>query len=349
MDLRIFAIFYFFINVVSLSPIGTTILEQQLGFPSAFALPTVVFVLGLSLLFATRKRLISELPNNHVLSNAYRVLRIGLTHGSLEAAKPSSLICTQRSETMQWDDAFVDELSEALRACRLFLFFPLYWMAWLQMTSNFISQAGTMQTHGIPNDILTNLGPLTIIVMVPLLEQLVYPMLRRIGITLEPISRVTIGFVLISIAMAYAAVLQHFIYASPPCYNYPRATDCLGGEVPNQIHVVAQSPAYILVALSEVFAVPTGYQWAFTKAPSDMRSLVMALFLLTVACGALLAVLVSPLTVDPKLTWMYGGLSTVSLLNGVLFWLMARKISRTETSAEEPAVIQGSSAGQDTL
>lgn len=342
MDLRIFAIFYFFINVVSLSPIGTTILEQQFGFPSAFALPTVVFILGLSLLTATRKRLVSELPRNYVLSKAFKVLSIGLTHGSLEAAKPSSLTCTQRPETMQWDDAFVDELSRALRACRLFLFFPLYWMAWLQMMSNFISQAGTMETHGIPNDILTNLGPLTVIVMVPLLEQLVYPLLRRIGIALEPISRITIGFVLISIAMAYAAVLQRFIYASPPCYNYPRAADCFNGEVPNRVHIAVQTPAYILVALSEVFAVPTGYQWAFTKAPSGMRSLVMALFLLTVACGALLAVLVSPLTVDPKLTWMYGCLSTASLFNGFLFWLVAHNISKpdTETEAEELFVTQ---------
>lgn len=196
--------------------------------------------------------------------------------------------------------------------------------------SNFISQAGTMETHGIPNDILTNLGPLTVIAMVPLLEQLVYPLLRRIGIMLEPISRITFGFILISIAMAYAAVLQYFIYASPPCYNHPRAADCFNGDVPNQIHVAVQAPAYILVALSEVFAVPTGYKWAFTKAPSGMRSLVMALFLLTVACGALLAVLFSPLAVDPKLTWMYGGLSGAALLSGLLFWLVAHEISKPD-------------------
>jgi POT family proton-dependent oligopeptide transporter len=334
--------------VASLSPFGTTALEQKFGFPSAFALPTVVFMLGLAVLVASRRRIVSEIPHSSVLSNAFKVLRIGLMHGSLEAAKPSSLKCTQRPETMHWNDAFVDELSRALKACRLFLFFPLYWMAWLQMMSNFISQAGTMETHGIPNDVLTNLDPLTVIVMVPLLEQFIYPLLRRIGIALEPITRVTIGFVLIAIAMAYAAVLQHFIYASPPCYNYPRASDCLGGEVPNQIHVAVQMPAYILVALSEVFAVPTGYQWAFTKAPAGMRSLVMALFLLTVALGALLAVLVSPLTVDPKLTWMYGGLSTASFFNGVLFWLVAHNISKddAEIRIESPGIVQGLIVGE---
>lgn len=49
------------------------------------------------------------------------------------------------------------------------------------MLNNFISQAGTMELHGIPNDIMQNINPLTIIIFIPIIDRLVYPMLRKFG------------------------------------------------------------------------------------------------------------------------------------------------------------------------
>ncbi|KAG6844281.1 peptide transporter ptr2 [Tephrocybe sp. NHM501043] len=46
------------------------------------------------------------------------------------------------------------------------------------------------------------------------------------------------------------------------------------------------SKSYILVAFSEIFASITGLEYAFTKAPVNMRSLVMSVFLFTSAISA---------------------------------------------------------------
>jgi POT family proton-dependent oligopeptide transporter len=43
---------------------------------------------------------------------------------------------------------------------------------------------------------------------------------------------------------------------------------------------------YILVAFSEILTAITGLEYAFTKAPKNMRSLVMAVFLFTSAFAA---------------------------------------------------------------
>jgi hypothetical protein len=43
---------------------------------------------------------------------------------------------------------------------------------------------------------------------------------------------------------------------------------------------------YVLIALSEIFASITGLEYAFTKAPRNMRSLVMSMFLFTSAVAA---------------------------------------------------------------
>lgn len=52
-----------------------------------------------------------------------------------------------------------------------------------------------MELHGIPNDIMQNIDPLTIIIFIPIIDRFVYPGLRKIGIPFRPVTRITMGFV----------------------------------------------------------------------------------------------------------------------------------------------------------
>ncbi len=142
-----------------------------------------------------------------------------------------------------------------------------------------------MQLHGVPNDIMQNIDPLTIIIFIPICDRLLYPFLRKIGIPFKPITRITMGFIFAALAMAYAAIVQHLIYISPPCYTAPLACPASNGTEPNHVHVAVQTPAYLLIGLSEIFASITGLEYAFTKAPPSMKSFVMSMFLLTTAFG----------------------------------------------------------------
>ena len=57
-----------------------------------------------------------------------------------ETAKPSYRDERGRKYQRLWDDLYIDELKRGLAACRVFLFYPVYWVAYSQMLNNFISQ-----------------------------------------------------------------------------------------------------------------------------------------------------------------------------------------------------------------
>ena len=62
------------------------------------------------------------------------------TDAFIEAAKPSYQEEYGRKDKTPWNDLFVDEIKRALVACRVFLFYPIYWVVYSQMLNNFISQ-----------------------------------------------------------------------------------------------------------------------------------------------------------------------------------------------------------------
>jgi POT family proton-dependent oligopeptide transporter len=77
--------------------------------------------------------------------------------------------------------------------------------------------------------------------------------------------------------------VQHYIYATNPCGYY--AGTCT--ETSN-LNVWIQSGSYVLIALSEILASITGLEYAFTKAPKNMRSMVMSVFLFANAISSAL-------------------------------------------------------------
>lgn len=205
--------------------------------------------------------------------------------------------------------------------------------------------AGTMQLHGIPNDIMQNVDPLALIFLIPLFDRLLYPSLRKIGIPFRPITRITWGFVFGALAMAYAAIVQHIIYSSPPCYSAPLACDT--SHLPNEVHVAVQTPAYLFIAVSEIFASITGLEYAFTKAPASLKSFVMSIFLLQSAFGSALGALLAPFAKDPRLVWMYSGLCIATFIAAGFFWKCFKHLNATEESMNTLEGKGGKAVGAD--
>jgi POT family proton-dependent oligopeptide transporter len=345
---RIYHYFYLFINIGALvGQIGMSYAEKYVGFWLAFLLPTIMFLTTPIIMWWGRKRYKQAPPQGSVVSKAFRTLFFALkgrwhwnpfvlykrTHdGSLwEAAKPSNIDPIRRPKWMTFDDAWVDELRRGFAACAVFCWYPLYWLAYGQLTNNFTNQAGTMTLNGVPNDVVNNLDPFALIIFIPLCDSFLYPGLRKLGFRFTPIKKIAVGFWLAAAAMIWAGVVQYYIYKTSPCGF--QADNCFnedGSVNPAPINVWAQTGCYVLVALSEIFASITSLEYAYSKAPRNMRSLIQAIALFTQAVSAAIAEALNPLAGDPLLIWNYGVFAVVSFLGGCGFLAQFWKLDQEE-------------------
>ncbi|KAF8621777.1 hypothetical protein AX15_007513 [Amanita polypyramis BW_CC] len=182
-----------------------------------------------------------------------------------------------------------------------------------------------MSTHGVPNDVLSNLDPFALIIFIPIFDIFVYPLFRRLKINFSPLKRIAAGFFTGSMAMVWAAVVQHYIYKTSPC-GYQAGT-C---KAFSPLNVWIQTGSYVLIAFSEIFASITGLEYAFTKAPKNMRSLVMAVFLFSSAVSSALAEAFVSLSADPLLVWNYGVMAVIAIVSGIVFWVHVHKLDSKE-------------------
>lgn len=157
------------------------------------------------------------------------------------------------------------------------------------------------------------------------MDIVVYPFLRKKGIRFTPLKKICAGFIIASFSMVWASVLQYYVYKTSGFYDDPTNTD-----YSSPINVWAVTGVYILIAISEIFASVTTLEYAFTKAPKNMRSLVMSIQLFTTAFSAALAQAFTPLTADPYVVWNYGAVAIISFVTGVLFWFAYRKMDKEE-------------------
>ena len=122
------------------------------------------------------------------------------------------------------------------------------------MLNNLVSQAGTMNLGSTPNDIVAKLNPIFIIIVVPIMDLIVYPGLRKAGINFTPIKKITAGFALSSLAMVSACVLQYYIYKMSPCGKHINELSKERDDCNADISVWVQVFPYGLIGMSEVLA-----------------------------------------------------------------------------------------------
>lgn len=219
-----------------------------------------------------------------VLPRAFRCICLPVRGGfKLNAALPENQFRTH-SRVVPWDESFIQELRDGLSAFKICAGWPIFWMCMAEGAQLSISQAGQMATHRIPNDLIKSANPVAYVVIGLFVQNVLYPYLQQRQIKFGPVDRITSGFIIMSIAMVYAAIVRALIYRAAPCYRYPLACAASNsGNIPNQVHVLIQLPQFVIIALGEVFCWPTGSEYTYNHAPKSMKSILQACML----CGGI--------------------------------------------------------------
>lgn len=127
--------------------------------------------------------------------------------------------------------------------------------------------------------------------LVPLVDRIVYPMLRRRQINFSPLKRIGTGFLCATLAMLYAGGLE--IYRIYLFKNGDVVLQELDGKIVEaaNLSIFWQAPGFMFIGAGEVLASITGLEFAYEEAPPTMRSMVQSIYLLTTALGNYLGLL----------------------------------------------------------
>ncbi len=152
----------------------------------------------------------------------------------------------------------------------LFLFVAVFWALFDQTGSSWIFQAQDMDrrlfgVEWLPSQI-QSINSFFILLFIPLFTYGVYPVIDRVW-PFTPLRKIGSGLALMVVAFALSSVIQVWIES---------------GERPN---IAWQILAYALLTASEVLVSITALEFAYTQAPPKMKSVIMSLYLFSVAVG----------------------------------------------------------------
>ncbi|KAK9972880.1 hypothetical protein ABG768_023642 [Culter alburnus] len=217
-----FSIFYLSINAGSLlSTLITPILRsQECGiyskrscFPLAFGVPAALMVVALIVFIAGHSMYIMESPKGNILLKVMKCIGFALNNRFNHRGKQYP----KREHWMDWaeekyDKLLIAQVKMVLKVLFLYIPLPMFWALFDQQGSRWTLQATTMDGNFgafiIQPDQMQIVNPVLIVIMVPIMDSAVYPLIKMCRINFTPLRRMTVGMLLAALAFVAAALLQ---------------------------------------------------------------------------------------------------------------------------------------------
>uniref|UniRef100_A0A673GP66 Solute carrier family 15 member 1 n=1 Tax=Sinocyclocheilus rhinocerous TaxID=307959 RepID=A0A673GP66_9TELE len=250
-----FSIFYLSINAGSLlSTLITPILRaQECGiyskqscFPLAFGVPAALMV-------------VIKVPACHVGKSKCMIAVFSLLQFAVKNRfNHRSKQHPKREHWMDWaeekyDKLLIAQVKMVLKVLFLYIPLPMFWALFDQQGSRWTLQATTMDGNFgafiIQPDQMQIVNPMLIVIMVPIMDSAVYPLIKKCGINFTPLRRMTVGMLLAALAFVAAALLQIQIDRTIP--DFPSSS-----QTQVKFLNLGNTSVPVVVGGQEPFAVP---------------------------------------------------------------------------------------------
>lgn len=308
---QFFSWFYWAINAGSmLSMFITPVLRQNVHcfgqdscYPLAFGLPAVLMVIALGVFVLGYRSYVHVPPAGNGFVQVCKacwvavIEKIRLKRTKAPYEKPRHWIYYAKG---RFSNAFLAETRAVLAIISLLSPISFFWALYDQQGSRWTYQGMMMDTSlgamNIKPEQMGIINAVLILVLIPAFEYGVYPLLALFGLPMRPIARMMGGMILAVVSFLMAAALQFHMervgtFVANP--NDPNSLEC----VENCVHILWQVPQYFVITCAEVMLSVTGLEFAYSQAPATMKSVCQATWLLTVASGNWIVILVT--LIDP--------------------------------------------------
>ncbi|XP_025730472.1 solute carrier family 15 member 1 isoform X2 [Callorhinus ursinus] len=229
---RFFSIFYLAINAGSLlSTIITPILRvQQCGihskqacYPLAFGVPAALMAVSL-IVFVVGSGMYKKFqPQGNVMAKVVKCIGFALKNRFRHRSKAFP----KREHWLDWarekyDERLISQIKMVTRVMFLYIPLPMFWALFDQQGSRWTLQATTMSGKvgliEIQPDQMQTVNAILIVIMVPIMDAVVYPLIAKCGFNFTSLKKMTVGMFLASMAFVVAAIVQVEIDKTLPVF-----------------------------------------------------------------------------------------------------------------------------------
>ncbi len=264
---KVFDAFYWSINFGSFfaTLILAKVLKKQ-GAQLAFGIPGLLMLVAVVVFFAGRRRYVLVPPRGKDPHGFLPVL-VSMLRGRAATTHPEAAVSAVRSVG---------------RVLVVFLPVPFFFMIFDQKASTWVIQAKKMAPEVGPFTFepsqMQVVNPLLVMLLIPLLTGVVYPLLRRRGREPSPLAKMTVGIALGGLSFVVAGLIDLPVQAGV------------------RLSILWQLIPYMILTAGEILVSTTGLEFAYSQAPPSMKSTIMSFWNLTVAAANGVVVLLSKVT-----------------------------------------------------
>lgn len=279
--------FYFFINVGSLVAFTVVVGVQQSHVFYGYCITAGSMFLAVIIFLVGRNQYLTKPPGGSVLTETAKIINEAVQNRKQNAG--TWLEGAKSRYGGKFTEVEVEDVKALLRVIAIFGLFIAYWTIYSQMQTTFLIQATYMRLKfdkfTVPAASLSVFDIVAVLVLIPIVDHVVYPLVSYCGISFTPLRRIGVGMLLASASVIVAGVVE-----------IQRRNTWKGGGFCKQevldetinassVNVFWQIPQFMLVGASEVLTVITGLEFAYSQAPQSLQGLVMGAFLVTTALG----------------------------------------------------------------
>uniref|UniRef100_A0A4W6E4S7 Solute carrier family 15 member 1 n=1 Tax=Lates calcarifer TaxID=8187 RepID=A0A4W6E4S7_LATCA len=211
-----FSIFYLSINAGSLlSTVITPILRaqecgihtQQKCYPLAFGVPAALMVVALIVFIVGSGMYNKTAPQGNIMVKVCRCIGFAIKN----RFRHRSSQYPKRAHWMDWaeekyDKLLIAQVKMVLKVLFLYIPLPMFW------GSRWTLQATTMNGDFgiliIQPDQMQTVNPILILILVPIMDSIIYPLIAKCKLNFTPLKRMTVGMFFAALAFVAAALVQ---------------------------------------------------------------------------------------------------------------------------------------------